>query len=279
MGYLTTHTSPSPIRGGFAPVFVNYKKGYTRLAATSDKVCQLLAHNRWFYPGTPASSTTKTARHDWYSWNIAESVAKHNKSNHTIPHVGITISLVSVFAEEGFLHVLICYRYLYTVLSTFTFIKFHMKFSQTPFSMKSIYCVSFASNWYLKCTIMHHCRIPILSIISCVSCLHSNKTNIEHRSLFSFITLLISNTWQNFTKFYFSSHSLNDVYLIFAYSLNYFSICPHNKKKSQFHMHILCSYCTLQLVVLHIFFHICMHLNWKKKPTKYKCTGFIFRST
>jgi hypothetical protein len=48
----------------FAPVFVNYKKGCTRLAAASDKVYQLLAHGRWFSPGTPASSTTKTGRHD-----------------------------------------------------------------------------------------------------------------------------------------------------------------------------------------------------------------------
>jgi hypothetical protein len=31
-----------------------------RLAAASDKVYQLLAHGRWFSPGTPASSTTKT---------------------------------------------------------------------------------------------------------------------------------------------------------------------------------------------------------------------------
>jgi hypothetical protein len=40
------------------------KKGCTRLAVTSDKVYQLLAHGRWFSPGTPASSTTKTGRHD-----------------------------------------------------------------------------------------------------------------------------------------------------------------------------------------------------------------------
>ena len=40
------------------------QKGYTRLAAASDKVYQLLAHGRWFSPGTPASSTTKTGRHD-----------------------------------------------------------------------------------------------------------------------------------------------------------------------------------------------------------------------
>jgi hypothetical protein len=48
---------------GFAPGFVNYKKGCTRLAAASDKVYKLLAHGRWFSPGSPASSTTKTGRH------------------------------------------------------------------------------------------------------------------------------------------------------------------------------------------------------------------------
>ena len=57
---LTTHTSLSPIRRGFAPGFVNYKKS----ASASDKVYQLLAHGRWFSPGTPASSTTKTDSHD-----------------------------------------------------------------------------------------------------------------------------------------------------------------------------------------------------------------------
>jgi hypothetical protein len=40
------------------------QKGCTRLTATSDKVYQLLAHGRWFSPGTLASSTTKTGRHD-----------------------------------------------------------------------------------------------------------------------------------------------------------------------------------------------------------------------
>ena len=64
LDYLTTHTSLSPIQRGFAHGFVNYKKGCTRLAAASDKVYQLLAHGRWFSPGTPASSTTKTGRHD-----------------------------------------------------------------------------------------------------------------------------------------------------------------------------------------------------------------------
>jgi hypothetical protein len=64
LDYLATHTSLSPIQRGFAPGFVNYKIGCTRLTAASDKVYQLLAHGRWFSPGTPASSTTKTGRHD-----------------------------------------------------------------------------------------------------------------------------------------------------------------------------------------------------------------------
>jgi hypothetical protein len=52
------------------PGFVNDKKRCTRLAAASDKVYQLLAHGRWFSPGTPASSTTN---------NIAESGIKTPK--------------------------------------------------------------------------------------------------------------------------------------------------------------------------------------------------------
>jgi len=59
LDYLTTHTSPSPIRHGFAPGFVNYKKGCTRFAVASDKVYQLLANGLWFSPGTSAYSTSK----------------------------------------------------------------------------------------------------------------------------------------------------------------------------------------------------------------------------
>ena len=59
------------------PGFINdNKKGFTRLAAASDEVYQMLVHGRWFSPGTAASSTIKTAYQD-----IAESGVKHNKSN------------------------------------------------------------------------------------------------------------------------------------------------------------------------------------------------------
>jgi hypothetical protein len=89
LDYLTTHTSLSPIQCGFWPGFVNYKKGCTRLAATSDKVYQLLAHGRWFSLDTPASSTTKTG------WNIAESGIKHNKSNQICCVMAINLSVES----------------------------------------------------------------------------------------------------------------------------------------------------------------------------------------
>jgi hypothetical protein len=56
------------------------QKGCTRLEAANDKAYQLLAHGRWFSPGTPASSTTTTGRH-----NIAEILLKvafkHQRSN------------------------------------------------------------------------------------------------------------------------------------------------------------------------------------------------------
>ena len=56
---LATHTSLSPIRHGFA--------------------YQLLAHGRWFSPGTPESSTTKTGRHD-IAEILLKVALKHQKS-------------------------------------------------------------------------------------------------------------------------------------------------------------------------------------------------------
>ena len=56
------------------------RKGSTQLTVASDKAYQLLAHGRWSSPGTPASSTTKTGRHD-IAEIFAESGVKHNKSN------------------------------------------------------------------------------------------------------------------------------------------------------------------------------------------------------
>ena len=58
------------------------QKGCTRLAAASDKVYQLLAHGRWFSPGTPASSTTKTGRHDIAEILLKVALNTINQINH-----------------------------------------------------------------------------------------------------------------------------------------------------------------------------------------------------
>ena len=69
------------------PGFVNYKKGCTRLAAASDKVYQLLAHGRWFSPGTPPSSTTKTGRHDIAEILLKVELSTKNQKNQSIPSI------------------------------------------------------------------------------------------------------------------------------------------------------------------------------------------------
>jgi hypothetical protein len=75
------------------PSFVNYKKGCTRLTAASDKVYQLLAQGQWFSPGTPASSTTKTGRHD-IAEILLKGALKHQKINQSHTFNLIIISII-----------------------------------------------------------------------------------------------------------------------------------------------------------------------------------------
>jgi hypothetical protein len=56
------------------------RHGTTRLAAANDKVYQLLAHGQWFSLGAPASSTTKTGRHDMAEI-LLKVALKHQKKN------------------------------------------------------------------------------------------------------------------------------------------------------------------------------------------------------
>jgi hypothetical protein len=59
------------------------QKGCTRLTAASDTVYQLLAYGRWFSPGTPASSTTKTGCHD-IAEILLKVALKHQKINQSM---------------------------------------------------------------------------------------------------------------------------------------------------------------------------------------------------
>jgi hypothetical protein len=59
------------------------QKRCTRLAVASDKAYQLLARGRWFFPGTPASSTTKAGRLD-ITKILLKVALKHNLKKKTI---------------------------------------------------------------------------------------------------------------------------------------------------------------------------------------------------
>jgi hypothetical protein len=68
----------------------NMQKNVARLlAAASDKVYQLLAHGRWF---SPASSTTKTGRHDIAEiflqvvLNTINQIKSNTLTESTLPH-------------------------------------------------------------------------------------------------------------------------------------------------------------------------------------------------
>ena len=68
------------------------QKRCSRLAAARDKVYQLLSHGRWFSPGTPASSTTKTGRHE-ILLKVALNTINQIKSNHNARILDIKSSL------------------------------------------------------------------------------------------------------------------------------------------------------------------------------------------
>ena len=93
-----------------APGFVIYKKGCTRLAATSDKVYQLLAHGRWFSPGTPASSTTKTGRHD-IAEILLKVALKHQKSNKIQSKYTTAFVLLDISKSKYFMEARMCFEF------------------------------------------------------------------------------------------------------------------------------------------------------------------------
>jgi hypothetical protein len=87
------------------------QKGCTRLTAGSNKVYQLLAHSRWFSPGTLASSTTKSVRHDLAE--ILLKVALYTKNKIKIKscillwdkHIWIKVALIIIKSIKYFVEV------------------------------------------------------------------------------------------------------------------------------------------------------------------------------
>jgi hypothetical protein len=105
LDYLTTYAyKPITNTAWVRAQLCKLQNGCTRLAAASDKVYQLLAHGRWFSPGTPASSTTKTGRHD-IAEILLKVALKHQKSK-------IKSNLLECFSSQ-FVLINTYYRLLY----------------------------------------------------------------------------------------------------------------------------------------------------------------------
>jgi hypothetical protein len=66
---------------GLFPALLITKQACTRLAAGSDKVYQLLAHGRWFCPGTPSYSTSKTGGLDIAEILLKVAINTNNQIN------------------------------------------------------------------------------------------------------------------------------------------------------------------------------------------------------
>jgi hypothetical protein len=86
------NNSYKPTQRGFAPGFVNYNKGFTRLTGVIDKVYQLLAHGLWFFP---ASSTTKTGRHDIAEILLKVTLSTINQIKSVIKQLKIDLKYIS----------------------------------------------------------------------------------------------------------------------------------------------------------------------------------------
>ena len=112
------------------------QKRCTWLAAASDKVYQLLAHGRWFSPGTPASSTTKTGRHD-----IAEILLKV-ALNTKIKKSKSYLRYVCLYSYNDVQHILCC---------VFDFFLLHLVHPMLPVSLYCSFMIdpSVFSNVYL----------------------------------------------------------------------------------------------------------------------------------
>ena len=61
----------------------------TMTTTENSQVYQLLAHGRWFSVGTPASSTTKTSRHDIAEILLKVALKTKNQSINMLLHASI----------------------------------------------------------------------------------------------------------------------------------------------------------------------------------------------
>ena len=79
-------------------------KGCTRLAASSEKAYQLLAHGWWFSPDIPPTCTTNTGRHDIAEILLKVALGIHQSINQSIICICIykLNNEICLFVEESY---------------------------------------------------------------------------------------------------------------------------------------------------------------------------------
>ena len=164
---LAAHTSLSLIRRGFTPSFVSYKKGYTRLAAASDKVYQLLAQDRWFSPGTPASSTTKNWS-PWYSWNTAESGIKTQLINQSINQSKWSQILMKFTYWK---------KHTSNLMADNALLMFELQFRILLSTIFQLYCIGLFYMWMWQRTTWSHWHTLSQKVVSSTAYCHEQEAN------------------------------------------------------------------------------------------------------
>jgi hypothetical protein len=109
------------------------QKRCTRLAAASDKEYQLLAHGRWFSPGTPASFSTKTGPHDIVEilLKVALSTINQIKSN-IIVLMAAVVSVVCLLLKCEYWHNIYIYNW-------FEIFRYMVKYQQNEMLTRKVY--------------------------------------------------------------------------------------------------------------------------------------------
>ena len=121
------------------------QKRYTRFAAASDSVYQLLPRGLWFPPGTPASSTTKTGCHD-IAEILLKVALKHQKSNQSNQFIYCTILVLYIYCT-----ILVLYIYC-TILVLYIYCTILVLFIYCTILVLYIYCTILVL--YIYCTIL-----------------------------------------------------------------------------------------------------------------------------
>ena len=137
------------------------------LDTSCDKVCQWLATGRWFFTGTPVSSTNKTHRHDITEILLKVALSTINQPTFFDLRILITPLVSLSFSRNIIVDISVTYRHLQYTVSYYVC---HTAFQKLYIAMQreliSKECVPFIYEWY---NTVHVIKIYLFSLYLFVS--------------------------------------------------------------------------------------------------------------